>query len=108
MSVQHHEGNRKIKSKNYENLQQMTQCATCTSNSCSCDLGSRSSFDKLQFQSMVLGKNNYAFDKTRKLNLKYSNLINNEKHINEEYSGMIDNNNPYTYKLWPPKSCGNR
>ncbi len=95
MSVQYREGNKQIRPNNYEKLQQLTNCASCPS-SCSCDLGSRSSFDQLQYQSMVLGQNNYAFDKTRKLNLDYTN---------EGYSGMVDPYNPITSYIWPPLSC---
>jgi len=95
MSVQYREGNKQIRPNNYEKLQQFSTCASCPS-SCSCDLGSRSPFDQLQYQSMVLGQKNYAFDKTRKLNLDYTN---------EGYSGMVDPYNPITSYIWPPLSC---
>jgi hypothetical protein len=115
MSVQYREGNRKIRPCDYEELQQMTQCSSC-SGSCSCNLGSRSSFDQLQFQTYVLGEPNYAFDETRKLNFAYSvpssskdnpSIPQPKSDVNEGYSamGMVDPYNPYTSIIWPQQSC---
>jgi len=113
MSAQYREGNKKIRPANYEELKQMTQWSTCPG-SCSCDLGSRSTFDQLQYQSMVLGQPNYAFEQTRKLDLGYSYKNHENPHgpspgnspnIEERYSGMTDPYNPITYTMWPPLSC---
>ena len=102
MAVQYREGNIKIKPNNYEDLQQISKCSNCHG-ACTCDLGIRSTFDQLQFQSMVLGQDNYAFYQKRKLDFEYPSL--KKKQIsNEGYSGMTDPNNQITYYMWPPRS----
>ncbi len=110
MSMNYREGNN-----NYEQLDKLSNCIYC-SGSCSCGLGSRSVFDQLQYQSMVLGQNNYAFDQTRKLDIGYNYPTrrptnyptmapSNQMQSNEKYSGMVDPYNEDTYLLWPPSSC---
>lgn len=100
MSAQYRDDYRKNSKKStYENLQQTSVCPGCPG-SCSCKLGSRSAFDQLQYQSMVIGKPNYAFDKTRKLNINPD--------TRETYSGMVTPYNPETSLIWPPHSCNSR
>ena len=55
-SSYNNEGSSKLKLSKYENLQQLTQCMSCPA-SCSCNLGERSSYDQMQYNEFVLGKN---------------------------------------------------
>ena len=105
MSTQYRE--RLSQPKYYEQLKDITECASCPG-TCSCNLGNRSAFDKLQHEAMVSGKNNYAFDinHTRKLNLHYSVPYEGtvEHPIVEYFSGMHTPYNSKSYTMWPALS----
>jgi len=56
MPSPYNDGSTKLPLSKYENLHQLTQCMSCPA-SCSCNLGERSSYDQMQYDEFVLGKN---------------------------------------------------